>query len=71
MRRTYLALLHELLPEYEARLRITPGGGAGPANFATVDNNKEGLPSLGSYVPVEVFLGDYYDLSNGVWRISQ
>jgi hypothetical protein len=21
--------------------------------------------------PVEIFLGDYYDLSNGVWRISQ
>jgi len=20
---------------------------------------------------VEIFLGDYYDLSNGVWRISQ
>jgi len=21
--------------------------------------------------PVEISLGDYYDLSNGVWRISQ
>jgi len=40
------------------------------ANYATVDNSKEGvIPSV--WGPVEIFLGDYYDLSNGVWRISQ
>jgi hypothetical protein len=40
------------------------------ANYATVDNNKEGvIPFV--WGPVEIFLGDYYDLSNGVWRISQ
>jgi len=40
------------------------------ANYATVDNSKEGvIPRI--WGPVEIFLGDYYDLSNGVWRISQ
>jgi hypothetical protein len=40
------------------------------ANYATVDNSKEGvIPFV--WGPVEIFLGDYYDLSNGVWRISQ
>jgi hypothetical protein len=46
------------------------------ANFATVDDSKEGVIALypSGYtpqVPVEIFLGDCYDLSNGVWRISQ
>jgi hypothetical protein len=46
------------------------------ANFATVDDSKEGVIVLfpSGYrplAPVEIFLGDYYDLSNGVWRISQ
>ena len=46
------------------------------ANFVTVDNGKEGLPSqtYGPYMPygpVEIYLGDYHDLSNGVWRISR
>jgi len=59
------------------------------ANFATVDNSKEGVitfvsvsidPITGRITinpiytprgPVEIFLGDYYDLSNGVWRISR
>jgi hypothetical protein len=59
------------------------------ANYATVDNSKEGVitfvsisidPISGRITiypigsprgPVEIFLGDYYDLSNGVWRISQ
>jgi hypothetical protein len=46
------------------------------ANFATVDDSKEEVIFLypSGYrplAPVEIFLGDYYDLSNGVWRISQ
>jgi hypothetical protein len=46
------------------------------ANFATVDDSKERVIFLypSGYrprAPVEIFLGDYYDLSNGVWRISQ
>jgi len=45
------------------------------ANFATVDDSKEEVIRYPSghrpLAPVEIFLGDYYDLSNGVWRISQ
>jgi hypothetical protein len=46
------------------------------ANFVTVDDSKEQVIFLfpNDYrplAPVEIFLGDYYDLSNGVWRISQ
>ncbi|MGC8905673.1 hypothetical protein [Thermus sp.] len=45
------------------------------ANFATVDDSKERVIFLypddrRPLVPVEIYLGDYYDLSNGVWRIS-
>ena len=40
------------------------------ANFATVDNGKEGL-SPRPFGPIEIYLSDYYDLSNGVWRISR
>jgi hypothetical protein len=41
-----------------------------------VDDSKEGVIALypSGYrplAPVEIFLSDYYDLSNGVWRISQ
>lgn len=52
------------------------------ANFATVDDGKERVIFLypnypymdNTYrplAPVEIYLGDYYDLSNGVWRISR
>ncbi len=46
------------------------------ANFATVDDSKEEVIRLfpSGYrplAPVEIFLGDYYDFSNGVWRVSQ
>jgi len=41
------------------------------ANFATVDDSKERVITYTPQGPVEIFLGDYYDLSNGVWRISQ
>jgi hypothetical protein len=46
------------------------------ANFATVDDSKERVIRLfpdgyRPLAPVEIFLGDYYDFSNGVWRISQ
>lgn len=42
------------------------------ANWVTVNNDRdgEGLPNL-PVAPVEIFLGDYYDLSNGVWVIEE
>jgi hypothetical protein len=46
------------------------------SNFATVDDSKERVIFLypdgyRPLAPVEIYLGDYLDLSNGVWRISQ
>jgi len=46
------------------------------ANFATVDDSKERVIFLypdyhRPLAPIEIYLGDYYDLSNGVWRISR
>jgi|GEM_PF-159623 len=42
------------------------------ANWVTVNNDVDGewLPGL-PQAPVEIFLGDYYDLSNGVWIIAR
>jgi hypothetical protein len=41
-----------------------------------VDDSKEGVIALYPFgyrtlTPVEIFLGDYYDLSNGAWRIRR